>query len=70
MAIIGKYVQQKSGYKAFIPETFPPADLSFNDPKIIKLLANANLQLGKLDGLTIIRGHIPFRLTLSGLSFF
>jgi len=60
MAIIGKYVQQKSGYKAFIPETFPPAELSFSDPKIIKLLANANLQLGRLDGLTKLLPGIDF----------
>ena len=60
MTIIGKYVQQKSGYKAFIPETFPPAELSFNDPKIVKLLANANLQLGKLDGLTKLLPDIDF----------
>ena len=60
MTILGKYVQQKSGYKAFIPETFPPAELSFNDPKIVKLLANANLQLGKLDGLTKLLPDIDF----------
>lgn len=60
MAIIGKYVQQKSGYKAFIPSAFPPADLSFSDPNIIKLLADANLQLGKLDGLTKLLPDIDF----------
>lgn len=60
MAIIGKYVQQKSGYKAFIPETFPPAELSFSDPKIITLLADANLQIGKLDGLTKLLPDIDF----------
>ncbi|MEA3369548.1 MAG: Fic family protein [Candidatus Ratteibacteria bacterium] len=60
MVSIGKYIQQKSGYKAFILEKFPPAEFSFNDPKIIKLLANANLQLGKLDGLTKLLPDIDF----------
>lgn len=60
METIGKYVQQKSGYKAFILEKFPPAGLSLNEPKIVKLLANANLQLGKLDGLTKLLPDIDF----------
>ncbi len=60
MITIGKYVQQKGNYKAFIPEKFPPAEISFNEPKIIKLLANANLQLGKLDGLTKLLPDIDF----------
>ncbi len=60
MVTIGKYIQQKSGYKAFIPEKFPPAEIPLNEPKIIKLLANANLQLGKLDGLTKLLPDIDF----------
>ncbi|MFA5345732.1 MAG: Fic/DOC family N-terminal domain-containing protein [Candidatus Omnitrophota bacterium] len=52
MVKIGRYVQQKAGYKAFIPEKFPPVEIFLNESKIVKLLANANLQLGKLDGLT------------------
>lgn len=60
MVTIGKYVQQKTGYKAFIPEKFPPVGISLNEPQIIKLLANANLQLGKLDGLTKLLPDIDF----------
>ncbi|PIU41036.1 MAG: cell filamentation protein Fic [Candidatus Omnitrophica bacterium CG07_land_8_20_14_0_80_42_15] len=60
MVTIGKYIQQKAGYKAFIPEKFPPLELSLNEPKIVKLLANANLQLGKLDGLTKLLPDIDF----------
>jgi len=60
MVPIGKYIQQKSGYKAFIPEKFPPAEIPLSEPKIIKLLANANLQLGKLDGLTKLLPDIDF----------
>lgn len=60
MVTIGKYIQQKAGYKAFIPEKFPPVEISINEPKIVKLLANANLQLGKLDGLTKLLPDIDF----------
>jgi Fic family protein len=60
MVTIGRYVQQKGDYKAFIPEKFPPAEASLNESKIIKLLANANLQLGKLDGLTRLLPDIDF----------
>ena len=60
MIIIGKYIQQKGGYRAFIPEEFPPEGLAFNSPKIISLLAKANLFLGKLDGLTKLLPDINF----------
>lgn len=60
MVTIGKYVQQKAGYNAFILEEFPPVEMLINEPKIVKLLANANLQLGKLDGLTKLLPDIDF----------
>ncbi|PIR65788.1 MAG: cell filamentation protein Fic [Candidatus Omnitrophica bacterium CG12_big_fil_rev_8_21_14_0_65_43_15] len=60
MVIIGKYIQQKGDYKAFIPDKFPPGEMLLNEPKIVKLLANANLQLGKLDGLTKLLPDINF----------
>jgi len=60
MAQIGKYIQQTGNYKAFIPEKFPPKDLIYNDPKLIELLANANLALGKLDGITKLLPDIDF----------
>lgn len=60
MITIGRYVQQKTGYKAFIPEPFPPKGLSFNDPQLIRLLADANLQLGKLDGIARLVPDIDF----------
>jgi len=60
MIQIGKYVKQKGNYTAFIPEKFPPKGLTFNQPKIIKLLADANLLLGKLDGLTKLIPDIDF----------
>ena len=60
MVQIGKYVQQKGNYKAFIPDKFPPKGLIYNDPKIIELLAKANLSLGKLDGITKLLPDIDF----------
>ncbi|MFW6140747.1 MAG: Fic family protein [Acidobacteriota bacterium] len=60
MIQIGKYVKQKGNYTAFLPEKFPPKGLTYNQPKIIKLLADANLLIGKLDGLTKIIPDIDF----------
>lgn len=60
MLAIGKYIQQKGGYKAFLPNAFPPQGLSFEEPKIIKLLSDADLLLGKLDGITKLLPDIDF----------
>lgn len=60
MITIGKYIQQAGGYKAFVPEKFPPANMTFNNPKILKLIGDANLLLGKLDGLTKLLPDIDF----------
>lgn len=60
MVEVGKYVQQKGGYKAFIPSKFPFDETFLSDLKVIKLLVNANLQLGKLDGLTKLLPDIDF----------
>ena len=60
MLQIGKYVKQKGNYNAFIPDKFPPKGLTYYKPKIIELLADANLLLGKLDGLTKLIPDIDF----------
>lgn len=60
MITIGRYIKQKGNYKAFIPEKFPPKGLVFHDPKIIKLLSDANLLLGKLDGMAKLLPDIDF----------
>lgn len=62
MIIIGRLVQQKGNYKAFIPDMFPPMGLpsGINTPKIMKLLSEANLLLGKLDGITKLLPDIDF----------
>lgn len=60
MEQIGKYVKQKGNYSAFIPDKFPPKDFTYNNPKIITPLAEANLFLGKLDGITKLLPDIDF----------
>lgn len=60
MIQIGKYVLQKGNYVAFIPDKFPPKGLTYYEPKIIKLITDANLLLGKLDGLTKLIPDIDF----------
>lgn len=60
MIQIGRYVKQKGNYNAFIPDKFPPKDSSYNEHKIIKPLTDANLFLGKLDGLTKLLPDIDF----------
>jgi len=60
MITIGRYIQQKGNFKAFIPERFPPKRMSYNEPQLMKLLSDADLSLGKLDGLTKLLPDIDF----------
>src|ERR1700761_7757824 len=46
----GAYVQQKAGYKAFIPEELPPVPEIKFDPEMHALLSDADRALGRLDG--------------------
>jgi len=57
---IGKYIKQIEGYKAFVPEKFPPKNLSFQGERLIHLLSTSSLLLGKLDGLTKLVPDIDF----------
>jgi Fic family protein len=57
---IGKYIKQIEGYKAFVPEKFPPKNLSFQGERLIQLLSTSSLLLGKLDGLTKLVPDIDF----------
>lgn len=58
MITIGRYIQQKGNYRAFIPGQFPPKGLPYNELKIIKLLSDANLLLGKLDFIEGIKDKV------------
>ncbi|MFY9226865.1 MAG: Fic family protein [Blastocatellia bacterium] len=50
----GRYIKQASGYKAFIPATLPPEPPIKLDSELIKLLSDATLSLGRLDGVCSI----------------
>ena len=60
MITIGRYIQQKGNFKAFVPEPFPPKGLLFNNPQTIRLLSEASLLLGRLDGMAKLLPDINF----------
>lgn len=49
---IGKNIQQKEGFKAFVPNGFPPKSGFIFNSKILKKNDQATRLLGKLDGIT------------------
>jgi Fic family protein len=49
----GRYVNQPTGYKAFIPSPLPPDPPLRTDDEIMALLGDAALALGRLDGLAV-----------------
>jgi Fic family protein len=46
----GVYINQPSGYRAFIPAKLPPKPPIVTDPEMVRLLTDASLSLGRLDG--------------------
>ncbi|HEX4045494.1 MAG TPA: Fic family protein [Gammaproteobacteria bacterium] len=59
---IGHFLKQPQGYKAFIPEPFPP-HAGFDFPKkLIQKASHATLSLGKLDGVTQLLPDVDFFL--------
>lgn len=61
---IGELVQQKEGFKAFIPASFPPKDGFQFSPKILKKVDTATRLLGKLDGITKLLPDVTFFLSM------
>lgn len=57
---IGKLIQQSTGYKAFIPNKFPPEEQIILSNKTQQLHAKAVLMLGKLDGITQLLPDLDF----------
>lgn len=57
---IGKIVQQPTGYKAFVPNKFPPEEAIILNSKTQQLHAKASLMLGKLDGITQLLPDLDF----------
>ena len=46
----GVYIKQSTGYRAFIPARLPPVPPVEMDSEMVRLLAEASLSLGRLDG--------------------
>lgn len=57
---IGQYIQQLSGYQAFIPHKFPPTEKIVLENRTQFLLDRANLMIGKLDGITQLLPDLNF----------
>ena len=57
---IGQFVQQPTGYKAFIPTKFPWVEPIQMNAKTQQLHARAALLLGKLDGITQLLPDLDF----------
>lgn len=57
---IGRIIQQPTGYKAFVPDKFPPEESINLNPKTQQLHAKASLMLGKLDGITQLLPDLDF----------
>jgi Fic family protein len=64
MTKIGKFVQQPLGFKAFIPDNFPPKEGFSFDSKIVRKAAEATRLLGKLDGITKLLPDSDFFLLM------
>jgi len=58
--VIGKNIKQPQGYKAFVPEPFPPPGLLDLSSQIILKTAQASRLLGKLDGITQLLPDVDF----------
>jgi len=57
---IGRFIKQNDGYKAFIPNKFPPAkSLEFSQKLVLKH-SSAERLLGKLDGITQLLPDVDF----------
>lgn len=59
---LGHFLKQPQGYKAFIPEPFPPQNGFDFSKKLIQKVSCATLSLGKLDGVTQLLPDVDFFL--------
>lgn len=62
--LIGQYVQQKEGFRAFIPNGFPPKGNLGLDSKLVAKHTEAVRLLGKLDGITELLPDKDWFLTM------
>ncbi len=61
---IGTNIEQKDGFKAFVPNPFPPKEGFVFDPKTLKNNDKATRLLGKLDGITKLLPDVDFFLLM------
>lgn len=59
---IGRAVKQLEGYKAFVPEKFPPDGIPrlLHAQDVARLLSEANILIGRLDGIAKLLPDIDF----------
>ncbi|MBX7134326.1 MAG: Fic family protein [Fimbriimonadaceae bacterium] len=57
--MIGQYIAQPAGYRAFIPGPFPPGDIELSK-RNRSALETANIALGRLDGITDLLPDLEF----------
>ncbi len=61
---LGNYIEQKGGFKAFLPNPFPPKGGFEWDAKLLKKADDATRLLGKLDGITKLLPDADFFLLM------
>ena len=61
---LGKNIEQKQGYKAFVPHPFPPKEGFDFDLPLLKKTDQATRLLGKLDGITKLLPDADFFLLM------
>jgi Fic family protein len=61
---LGKNVEQKQGFKSFIPHPFPPKEGFDFDSRLFKKVDQATRLLGKLDGITKLLPDADFSLLM------
>lgn len=60
----GQYINQVSGYKAFIPSQLPPNPPIKMDEEMNQLLSEANISLGRLDTLGYLLPNIDYIIAM------
>jgi Fic family protein len=61
---IGKIIKQQEGFSAFIPDKFPPKELTDFPPDLLQKSATAERLIGKLDGITHVLPDSDFFLSM------
>jgi len=64
--VLGNFIKQPGGFKAFIPADFPPKELLAFSPEILAKAALAERLTGKLDGITQTLPDADFFLAICG----